>query len=84
MFNLSIYTCNRSWENKNILGDYQWLLWVICTSSDQSVMSGYDLKEGYESLAPNMWKELFKMYELTEIMLQKNNKEFAETLNRLG
>jgi hypothetical protein len=31
----------------------------------------------------NLWKELFKMHELTEIMRQKDDMEFAQLLNRL-
>ena len=51
------------------------------------VMDGYVFKDydnfEYGILAPNMWKELFRMLELTEIMRQKESKEFAELLNRL-
>ena len=34
-------------------------------------------------LAPNLWNELFKMFELDEVMRQGESKEFAEMLNRL-
>ena len=34
-------------------------------------------------LAPNLWQENFKIFELTEIMRQKDDKKFAEILNRL-
>lgn len=37
----------------------------------------------YSALATNLWQEHFKMYELTEIMRQKDDKTFAELLNRL-
>ena len=37
----------------------------------------------YGILAPNKWQELFKMFELHEIMRQRESKEFAEMLNRL-
>ncbi|KXJ08298.1 hypothetical protein AC249_AIPGENE19564 [Exaiptasia diaphana] len=37
----------------------------------------------YGVLAPNVWKELFKMFELKQIMRQRESKEFAELLNRL-
>lgn len=40
-------------------------------------------KNGYTPLASNLWQEHFKMYELSEIMRQKDDKEFAELLNRL-
>ena len=38
----------------------------------------------YETLAPNLWTENFSIYELTEIMRQKEDRHFAELLNRLG
>ena len=50
------------------------------------VMDNYifsNLKDGYGTLAVNLWVDYFSMYELTEIMRQKENKEFAELLNRL-
>ena len=42
-----------------------------------------DLKEGASSLARNLWKELFTMYELVDIMRQKDDLDFAHLLNRL-
>ena len=42
-----------------------------------------DLQEGASSLARNLWKELFTMYELVDIMRQKDNLDFAHLLNRL-
>ena len=41
-----------------------------------------DLKEGASSLARNLWKELFTMYELVDIMRQTDNLAFAQLLNR--
>ena len=38
---------------------------------------------GYSDLATNIWNEYFTLFELTEIMRQKDDKEFAELLNRL-
>ena len=53
----------------------------------QPVMDGYVFKDTdnfeYGILAPNVWQELFKMFELSEIMRQRESKEFAELLNRL-
>ena len=53
----------------------------------QPVMDGYVFKDTdnfeYGFLAPNVWQELFKMFELSEIMRQRESKEFAELLNRL-
>ena len=42
-----------------------------------------DLKQGASSLARNLWKELFTMYELVDIMRQKDDLAFAQLLNRL-
>ena len=52
----------------------------------QPVMDDYifnDLKTEYGILAPNLWQELFKMFELKEIMRQRESTQFAELLNRL-
>ena len=38
---------------------------------------------GYSALASNIWTENFTLFELTEIMRQKDDREFAELLNRL-
>ena len=42
-----------------------------------------DLKHNYAPLATNLWCEYFTLFELTEIMQQKDDKAFAEILNRL-
>ena len=42
-----------------------------------------DLEKGASSLARNLWKELFKMYELVDIMRQKDDLDFEHLLNRL-
>ena len=42
-----------------------------------------DLEKGAPSLARNLWKELFKMYELVDIMRQKDVLNFAHLLDRL-
>lgn len=53
----------------------------------QPVMDDYIFKDmdnlEYGILAPNTWQELFKMFELHEIMRQRESKQFAEMLNRL-
>ena len=53
----------------------------------QPVMDGYMFKnmnnDEYGILALNVWQELFKMFELKQIMRQRESKEFAELLNRL-
>jgi hypothetical protein len=42
-----------------------------------------DLDKGITALAPNLWKDLFSMHELTEIMRQKDDLDFSQLLNRL-
>ena len=42
-----------------------------------------DCKVNYSSLGENLWRKYFTMYELGEIMRQKEDKEFAILLNRL-
>ena len=37
----------------------------------------------YASLAPNLWQTYFTMFELTEIMRQKDDAPFAQLLNRI-
>lgn len=53
----------------------------------EPVMDGHIFKDlddiEYGPLAPNLWQEHFKMFELVEIMRQRESKEFAEILNRL-
>ena len=41
------------------------------------------LSNDYGPLATNMWQEYFQVFQLTEIMRQKEDKLFAELLNRL-
>ena len=53
----------------------------------EPVMDRYIFKNldnsDYAILPPNKWQEHFKMFELEEIMRQKDSKVFAEILNRL-
>ncbi|KAJ8048298.1 ATP-dependent DNA helicase PIF1 [Holothuria leucospilota] len=42
-----------------------------------------NLEDGYGALATNIWRNLFSVHELTQIMRQKDDQEFAELLNRL-
>jgi hypothetical protein len=42
-----------------------------------------DLSKDASSLAPNLWQQNFTMFELTEIMRQKDDLKFAQLLNRL-
>ena len=50
------------------------------------VMDGFIFKDfdnsQYGVLTPNLWKQHFKMFELEEIMRQRESKQFAEILNR--
>ena len=48
----------------------------------EPVMDGYIFKD-YAVLAPNLWHRHFGMFELNEIMCQRDSKVFAELLNRL-
>ena len=43
-----------------------------------------DLRYDASALCPNLWQRYFRMFELTEIMRQKDGSAFAELLNRLG
>ena len=50
------------------------------------VMDGYIFKNSgkcYTALAPNVWCDNLKIYSLTEIICQKEEKKFCEILNRL-
>ncbi len=53
----------------------------------QPVMDGYIFKHldnsEYSILSPNLWQQHFAMFELQEIMRQRESKVFAEILNRL-
>jgi len=40
-------------------------------------------QSGYNEFATNIWTEYFTLFELTEKMRQKDDKEFAQLLNRL-
>ena len=40
-------------------------------------------KDGYTALATNLWKQYFQMFELSEVMRQREDKDFAEILNRI-
>ena len=53
----------------------------------QPVFDGYvfnDIQDTeYSIISPNLWKKYFRMYELKEIMRQRESKVFAQILNRL-
>ena len=49
---------------------------------DRYIFKDLDNSE-YAILAPNLWQDYFKMFELKEIMRQRESKVFAEILNRL-
>ena len=40
-------------------------------------------KDGYSALATNLWQQYFQMFELSEVMRQREDKDFAEILNRI-
>ena len=39
--------------------------------------------DGYTALATNLWQQYFQMFELSEVMRQRDDKDFAEILNRI-
>lgn len=50
------------------------------------IMDGWifqDLKQNAQALACNLWKENFSLFELDEVMRQKDDLAFAQLLNRL-
>ena len=52
----------------------------------QPVMQSYifmDISTEYGPLATNLWKEYFTIFELTEIMRQKNDDQWKEVLSRI-
>ena len=40
-------------------------------------------KDGYTALATNLWQQYFQMFELSKVMRQREDKDFAEILNRI-
>ena len=40
-------------------------------------------KDCYTALATNLWQQYFQMFELSEVMRQRGDKDFAEILNRI-
>ena len=50
---------------------------------DGYIFTDVQCLNSYSILAPNLWKRYFRMFELDEIMRQRESKVFAEILNRL-
>ena len=50
---------------------------------DSYVFTDVQCLNSYNILVPNLWRKYFKMFELHEIMRQRESKMFAEILNRL-
>ena len=50
---------------------------------DSHVFTDVQSLNSYNILAPNLWRKYFKMFELDEIIRQRESKMFAEILNRL-
>ena len=42
-----------------------------------------DMTKDYGPLATNLWKTYFTMFELTEVMRQKDDQPYAELLNHV-
>jgi len=64
-------------------GDFYQLPPVMDGFVFHDMSKSHSRDENYSALAPNLWKELFTMFELTRIMRQQDSKQFAELLNRL-
>ena len=74
-----IFDCKKPSGGKNVIaiGDFYQM---------KPVMDGYIFKNSgkcYTTLAPNVWCDNFKIYSLTEILHQKEEKKFCEILNCL-
>ncbi|XP_028412493.1 ATP-dependent DNA helicase PIF1-like [Dendronephthya gigantea] len=50
---------------------------------DGHIFTDIQSLSSYDVLAPNLWRKYFRMFELDEIMRQRESKIFAEILNRL-
>ena len=74
-----IFDCKKPFGGKHVIaiGNFYQM---------KPVMDGYIFKSSgkrYTALAPNVWCDNFKIYSLTEIMHQKEEKNFCEILNHL-
>ena len=73
-----IFDCKKPFGGKHVI--------AIDFYQMKPVMNGYIFKNSgkcYTALAPNVWCNNFKIYSLTEIMHQKEEKNFCEILNCL-
>ena len=59
-------------------------LYQLKSVRDEWIFREPETEKGPLSLACNLWKEHFLMYELTQIMRQKDDLYFSELLNHLG
>ena len=74
-----IFDCKKPFGGKHVIaiGNFYQM---------KPVMDNYIFKKSgkrYTALAPNVWCDNFKIYSLTEILHQKEEKKFCEILNRL-
>ena len=74
-----IFDCKKPFGGKHVIaiGDFYQM---------KPVMDGYIFKNSgkcYTALAPNVWCDNFKIYSLTEILRQKQEKKFCQILNCL-
>ena len=87
MFNIQIYNRLKDIKGSSLPFGGISIIAVGDLFQLSPVMDSYIFKDmnhsEYAILAPNLWKELFKMFELDEIMRQRESKHFAEMLNRL-
>ena len=62
---LSIMTVGDLFQLKPVFGH-----WIFKNTS-----------QGYNALATNLWQQYFQMFELLQVMRQREDKDFAEILN---
>ena len=79
------YDCNKLWERKTLLGGLNIItvgdLFQLKPVFDKWIFE--NSKDGYTALATNLWQQYFQMFELSEVMRQREDKDFAEILDRI-
>ena len=86
MFNVQINNRLKDIKGKDDFG-FVSIIAIGDLFQPQPLMDGYIFKDidnsEYSILAPNLWQQHFNMFELHEIMRQRESKVSAEILNRL-
>ena len=58
---------------------------MTCVNLNQFSIIGYlRTQDSYTALATKLWQQYFQMFELSEVMRQKEDKDLAKILNRIG